>query len=200
MAQNWETASSPPIPPTMLPRENIPAPPPLPGALWSRRGKIISRSSSSSLVRSGGKGPPAPETRCPRGSRVAGKRPGEGAGPRGRGRSGAWPRRHLQLSSEFAHGALVTISLLLTLRAPQTVQIAMPPRQTRPARAAASRRVARGQPPPAAASVPRLCVLRGVERVKSRPESHAFCSSGALRTPTPDTSTPSLMRTPVRRL
>lgn len=199
MAQNWETASSPPIPPTLLPRENIPAPPP-PGALWSRRSKIISRSSSSSLVRSGGKGPPAPETRCPRGSRVGRKRPGEGAGSRGRGRSGAWPRRHLQLSSEFAHGALVTISLLLTLRAPQTVQIAMPPRQTRPARAAASRRVARGQPPPAAASVPRLCVLRGVERVKSRPESHAFCSSGALRTPTPDTSTPALMRTPVRRL
>lgn len=28
MAQNWETASSPPIPPTLLPRENIPAPPP----------------------------------------------------------------------------------------------------------------------------------------------------------------------------
>lgn len=31
MAQNWETASSPPIPPTLLRRENIPAPPPFQG-------------------------------------------------------------------------------------------------------------------------------------------------------------------------
>lgn len=111
MARNQETASSPPIPPTLLPRENVPVPPPQ-GRCGAGRAEPFRDAHPHLWFIPVAKEPLSRKQGAFKGAALPG-RALEEESDRGAGvAAGARPHWHLQLSPDFTPGALVVISLL----------------------------------------------------------------------------------------